>query len=485
MFNISRVKAGFPSHMELNRNLLSAGVRLLTPMADLQDSLIGDLTRMVEGHRLTRFDTNNIGELFAYNMGRRISERDSYFGDSNSITFTSVEELSRLTPTRIERLDDYDGQTDILCYYDVEAGSLDYGRYAVTGEQQYLVISGFNGFSKKVGETDLDYPEAITISGRGIDGELLEETVGINGNELFNLTNIFYQVDGISHPIATTTGSITVYQGKPAEIEPSLKRTWYANGEKRIYISIDPDYTDGLRLSYKIAPDVSDDEYESLYKCYLANQNGEQIKPISFCITEKDECYVLDETYSIHYYASLWPDLQFPTIVKSQNPYVQILMDATFYEFDDPVEVQVTTGANSHLVKEVIVKLIDPLGDIEYLQADLTFGEDAHTFYELPPSIYFRFSPVLTGTYQIQTIITDIEDELHYNQAYAIVVGLAADKTSENETPYISINCYGDNQLALFESGSTYHIYQLHYDYGVINGSTILTVENYDTVEID
>jgi hypothetical protein len=228
-------------------------------------------------------------------------------------------------------------------------------------------------------------------------------------------------------------------------------------------------------------PEVSDSSYESLYKCYLADSNGDYYEPLAFTITEKDECFVLDKNYRIHYYGTLWPDLQFPTVVKSQNPYTQILLNKQFYEFDEPVDAYITTGANSDKIKNFVVKLVSPDNDIEYLQADLTLGDDEHVFYDVPPSLVFRFSPVETGSYQIISIVTDFDDELHYNQAYAIVVGLAADKTFENETEYIDILMSADNQLVLTKPDYSQDLYKLHYDYVILNGSnSLLAIEDYE-----
>ena len=483
MFNISRFQGAFPRHMEIHRNILSVGVRMLLPLADTEDALMTSLREMIEAHRITSFDTNIVASLYSWTMTHLINNRQLYEGDSIPLTFTDLEQLTFLSPTRISYQGTQDEEVASLCEYDIEDADFDTFTFISNGEPQYLIAEGLNCFTKKIGETANDYYEIVTIEGLDTSGEPIREDVRIVGNDLYNLANSYQLITSVSHPLTATTGMISISQGKPDSIAPPIKRTWFDAGQKIVYVSIDTDYSDGLQLSYKIMPDVSDTEYDSLYKCYLADSNGVFIEPVSFTLTEKDECFVLDSNSNIHYFSTLWPDLQFPTPIKSQNPYTQILLNKMFYEFDEPADVYVTTSANSDKIKNFSVKLVDPEGDIEYLQADHSLGDTEHIFYDTPPSIVFRFSPVRTGTYQIVSIVTDIDNELHYNQAYAIVVGLAADISFATESSYLSIRTGGENKLLLGAPDSSQHVYQLHYDYIIITGTNgLLAVEEYQTL---
>ena len=229
-------------------------------------------------------------------------------------------------------------------------------------------------------------------------------------------------------------------------------------------------------------PSIESETYESVYKLYLADSDGEPISIRDFAITEKDEAYVLSSDGRIHFYSSLWPAIQYPESVKTPELAVNIMTEKEFYDFDEPVHLWAISFTTGTTVDYHLIKIIDPLGDTEYIQADLTLNSTPYEHRTDRLDLKFAFSPTMTGTYQI-VIESTAGEFVSINEAFIVVPSLGAEASFEGDTSYTSISTNKDNRIVLSD-GTIASPYRLCYDYAIyIDEQTVYTIEPYDLID--
>jgi hypothetical protein len=439
---------------------------------------------------ITTYDTNNVGELNQYDTYFVIDGETPVIGRKDSVDYTLAfikeEELLQLIPTRLELVESGISNlldTKIVYHRDVAAETETHSNnLEVSGEPFYLTTYGFSDFFSKLGETNTNTYEYLVVEGYDCFGNELQEELFINENRTYPLLSPFAKIKTVSLPtVENPEAHIYVTEGKTSSLTPPLKRVHNEDRTQEIFVSLDSEYTDGLRLSTRPMVEVESESYESLYKLYLADSEGEPISIRDFTITEKDEAFVLDTEGRVHFYSSLWPAIQYPTSLKTSELAVNIMIEKEFYDFDEPVHVWALSYTIGNAVDYHMIKIIDPLGDTEYIQADLTLAEETYEMRQDKLDLKFAFTPVMTGTYQI-VVESYAGDEVSINEAFIVVPALGAEASFSVDSSLTTIATYHDNQL-LLGNGTTISIYQLKYDYAIyVDEQSIYTVETYDTI---
>lgn len=511
MFDTQRIANNYPLNSRIRQDPSSLGFRMFSIQGEFIEKYVKDLIRFkVSQYPLTSFTDQT---------------KDIVIWDISDFEFTyEDDELNRFIISPIVKGDgielDIVNETVDLLYalpstlafsstisnYDAVVYDSDISDTGVINDIEvaghlYLEITNATRF--------INVTDAAKERSPVLRAQIHLEGEDANGNEI--IENLFPIYNGIYRTVNRYSKLLVIetinIQGdnahltiKSLDFDTTSYRSLYHNTvTPELQSELLKEFDDNFfYLKYPIFPVEAgtrvneDKETITAFALYDSEDNRLEIDDITFVQNTEDMIVLSND--KIYFFKSWLPNLFQTTVNERSREIIVTIEPLTRYPtLDTEIKCFFYTRSIFKKIDTVTIKLIDPDGEIFYLNDNFELQESSFTFLgdvaEWPADTFsdktFLFTPDKAGQWEFVTSVIDTDGDEYNDVSCLFVPFLTPDKELTLDEIYESISYGEDGKLYCFDGTDT-DIYEFSYNVCLIasEDGKVFTREDYDELEV-
>ena len=519
MFKNQRIVNSFPRNSRVRQDPSSLGARIFTIQSEFSERWEKDLRRFKISYYPKYSLTDISDHIYIWDLSGfefQYKDTDLNIGTLNptilgddvelEVVDSSIALLNGL-PTKVSLIDsilDHDGIIyDSLISEASETSILDIRRSG----RLWITISNVDNFSLPIdsrNERSPIFSALLRLEGKDIYGNSIIEDIYPDRNQTYLTTNIYSILDNIVLTnVSDTDGRITIKSfdfNLPFQIardesvitidERNLRELMIRNDSDFLYLEYPIfDVEANRRIS-------SENEIVTGIGLFDTDDNRIFINDITFEPSQQ-RLVVLSSTGKLLFYERWLPPF-FTTPKNSRTLEVVGHIELETYHpvKDSELKCYVFTRSLSKRVNTIQIKLIDPDGDIFYLNDDMAITDREFFFLGAPSvdwpadsmnDIFFTIVPDKFGQWEFVITAIDTDGNEYIDVLNFMVPSLKADKEFDLGDTYDSISYHEDGKIYCYkQDDNRIDIFDMKYDICLLlsANSSLYTRETYDEIEL-